>query len=131
MIFKLEIRDEIVFATFPKGLKLDLDKTKKMVEERLALQAGKCYPLVLHLNGFISNSKDARKYMSNEGIKDILMGAIIVKKKYEEVVINVLLNIDRPAIPVKVFLQEHDAIRWINEYRSDPQKEVNTNQEKK
>jgi hypothetical protein len=131
MIFELELRDDIVFASFPKGMILNLDKAKEMVEQRLALQAGQPYPLVLHLNGFITNSKDARKYMANEGIKDISMGAIIVNKKYEEVVINVLLAFDQPAIPVKVFLHEDEAIQWINDHRNSPndalKKEQKTN----
>jgi hypothetical protein len=115
MRFELDLKNNTVFAFFPKGLKVDLEMAKQILLERLKLQQGKAYPLMLTLGGLISNTTEARKFMIEKGTEGISKGAIIVRKKYEEIVINVFLAVDKPLVPVKVFLNDSEALLWLND----------------
>ena len=69
LMIKTRIENGILIAEYAHGSKIDLESAKQMVNERLLLQDGKNYPVVVHLNGIISNSKAVRSYMAKEGIE--------------------------------------------------------------
>lgn len=106
----------IVIANFRQELQVDINLAKQIVSERLAFQNGEKYPVIIYLNK-INPSKEARSFMGNEGIKDITIGAFIVKNAIEKVLINFFLSIEKPPIPAKAFTNEEDAISWINKIR--------------
>lgn len=118
MSVEARIEDGIFIASYPKGMNLDLDAAKRVVSERLVMQGGRSYPLVIHINGLIASSKEVRTFMADEGIRGVSLGAFVVEKKYEEMLVNLFLSIDVPKVPTRVFDNEKDAIAWINENRT-------------
>ena len=116
---KARIENGIVIAGFPESTRLTLETAKKLLAQRLQLQNGKSYPVIIHLNGVISKSKTVRMFMAKEGIEGILMGAFVVKRKYEEILITMFLTIDTPKVLTRVFCNEEDAVTWINTVRNN------------
>lgn len=117
MSFNVKITDGILIAECLNNTLLDLDKAREIVANRLKLQAGKSYPVIIHMNGLFSDSKSVRMFMATEGAEGISMGAFVVKKRYEEVLVNLFLAIDAPKVPTGIFNNEPDAIAWIKEKR--------------
>ena len=117
-MINMRIEDGILITGFPDSTRLSLEIAKKLVAQRLSAKLDKPYPIVIHLNGVISESKVVRVFMAKEGIEGISLGAFVVKKKYEEILINMFLTIDAPKIPTRVFCNEADAITWINTLRA-------------
>lgn len=115
---KIKLQDGIIVATYPKGMHLDMETAKRLLAVRLEMQAGKAYPLLIHINGLISNSKDVRMFMAEEGIEGVSIGAFVVKKKHEEILVNLFLTIDSPKVPTRVFSEEKDAVLWIKQEMS-------------
>lgn len=113
MPITVKITDGILIAECRENIHLNMEMAKKIVADRLTLQAGKSYPVVIHMNGLISNSKSVRMFMAAKGSEGISMGAFIVKKRYEEVLVNLFLAIDSPKVPTGIFKNEPDAIAWI------------------
>lgn len=116
------IENEILYANYKKEIIIDLEGAKEMVAERLAIQNGKKYPIIIHVNGFKSPSKAARIYLATEGIKGLTMGAVIVKNAVEKIILNFFFTIEKPVIPSKSFTCEEDAVAWINEMRNKSKK---------
>lgn len=115
MSISVKISDGILIAECLRNTHLDLDKARKVVADRLKLQAGKSYPVIIHMHGLLSDSKSVRMFMATEGAEGISMGAFVVKKRYEEVLVNLFLAIDAPKVPTGIFNNEPDAIAWIKE----------------
>lgn len=118
-MIKTRIENGILIAEYAHGSKIDLESAKQMVNERLLLQDGKNYPVVVHLNGIISNSKAVRSYMAKEGIEGISYGAFVAKNLYEKVFINFFLLVDAPKVPTRVFQTEEEAIKWLQTETKD------------
>jgi hypothetical protein len=112
-MIKTRIENGILISEYENGMHLDLVEAKQLVADRLKLQAGKSYPVVIHLNNVKSNSKAVRTYMAKEGTEGISHGAFIVKNFYEKVFINFFLLVDAPKVPSRVFQTEEEAIKWL------------------
>lgn len=109
------IKDGILFCKFKNGTEITLDIAKQLVTERLEFQKGENHPIVIDINGLISTTKDARKYMSKEGEKGISMGAFIIKTHLAKMTFNFFIHVEKPSIPTKFFANEEDALNWIYE----------------
>jgi hypothetical protein len=119
-MIKTRIENGIFIGEYENGIQLDLEIAKKMVADRLKLQAGKSYPAVIHLNNVKSNSKAVRTYLATEGIEGISHGAFVVKNFYERVFINFFLLVDVPKVPSRVFQTEEEAIIWLQAEIKNP-----------
>ena len=120
-IDKIEIKNGIIIGIYKSNLSINLEDAKEMVEERLAFQKGIDYPIVIHLNGIKTSSKEARIYMAAEGIKGITIGAFIARNTVERIILNFFLSIEKPPIPAKAFTNQEDAVKWINDIRTKTQ----------
>lgn len=109
------LQEDVLIARFSQNMNLDLDAAKQLVAERLKMQNGKTYPMIVHLNGFMVFSKSVRSYMATVGIEGISRGAFIAVSLQERVFLNFFLLVDAPRIPTKVFTKEADAIKWIRQ----------------
>lgn len=114
---KYRIEDGILYATYKQNLSVNLEEAKEMVAERLAFQKGVVYPIIIHMNGIKASSKEARIYMSKDGIVGISMGAFIAGNSIEKALLNFFLKIEKPPVPARFFTKEEEAIEWINAQR--------------
>lgn len=118
---KLEIEEEILFATFKKG-NLTLDIAKQMVEDRHKFCQKKSYPVLIKDLGIKSMNLEARKYFtSREGLYGIKAGAILSTSSFGVFLANFFINVtnSREKMPTKIFRQEKDALKWLKQFKFD------------
>ena len=112
-IIEFQLNQEILFGKYPEGFEITLELAKKIVADRLVFQNGKDYPLVLDISGLKNTTKDARVYLSKDGVKGLTMGAFITKNTVARVTLNFFLAMEKPNVPTNFFTNEEDAINWI------------------
>lgn len=111
---RMEVQDEILYATYKSGLRMTLQDAQNVVEERLKLLEGKELPVLIIDSGVVSMDKSARDYLSSEaGIRGLKSAAIIENSFFSKVLINFFLRLTNPKIQVKAFGNEEEALAWL------------------
>ena len=114
-MIQLTIQDDILIGNYTPDMRLNIETAKKLVAMRLLYQNGRDYPVIIHINGLLPDSKEVRIYMATTGIKGITQGAFVAKNIYENVLLQFFLSVDKPNVPSKVFAKEEEAVQWIKE----------------
>ena len=117
---RAEIKDDILYFTYLPGVVITLDIAKEVVKKRLEYVEGIKYPVIVMGEGLRSMDKQARDYLSSEGIRDIIAGALLVNSVYTEFFGNFFLRITKPAIPARVFTDEKRALEWLQQFKPQP-----------
>lgn len=114
----LEIKDNILFATYKKGLNIDLLMAREIVSARLQFMNGREMPVIVFDEGVISMHKEARDYLgSAEGNKGLLAGAIIQRSPVAAAINNFFLFVTKPNIPAKIFTDVDAALKWLSKFK--------------
>lgn len=111
-----EIKDNILFATYKKGLEINLEMAKQIVQARLKFMNGKKLPVIVFDGGVISITKEARDFLGSEGNKDLLAGAIIQTKPVSAAINNFFLFVSKPNIPARIFTKVDTALKWLSKF---------------
>ena len=112
----------ILEATYKQGPKIDLEAAKDIIKERMAFTEGKSILLLVIDSGLVSMDKNARDYLSsNDGIQGIRASALISTSIVNSMLVNFILKISRPDLPVKVFTKREEAISWLNSFANAPE----------
>ena len=107
----------ILEATYKSGPKIDLATAKNILRERLEFTEGKSVPVLVIDSGLVSMDKTARDFLSsNEGIQGIRASALISSSIVNSMLVNFILKISRPELPVKVFTKREDALEWLKTF---------------
>ncbi len=113
----LEIKDNILFGIYKKGLKIDIDIAKAIVDARLAYSGGKDYPVLIYNQGVISMDKKARDFLaSKEGTKGIKAAAMMLDSAFSSFLGNFYLSVNKPPMPVRIFTSTKAAINWLQKF---------------
>jgi hypothetical protein len=113
-LFKMEIRDDILYIYYKRGLRFDLQVSKDFVAKRIQFLAGKQYPAVVIDEGLLSMDKQARDYFaSDEGISGVTAVAFIQKTLFSKMLIDFFLGTSQPNISAKAFSNTDDAVKWL------------------
>ncbi len=113
----LEIKDDILYVTYLPGSVITLDITKDIINKRLEYTDRVPYPLVIMGEGLRSLDKESRDYSSKQGSEGVLAGALLVNSVYTEFFGNFFLRITQPQIPAKLFTNEQEALKWLEQYK--------------
>lgn len=116
-IVDFEIENGILIANMSKGLVVDVHHAQKMVDDRILFQNGIEYPVLIRVNGIKFASSKASSFMQKEGLKGLKAGAFIISNPVEKIILNFLIMIHRPAIPSKMFTNEKEALKWLQQYK--------------
>jgi hypothetical protein len=119
----VEIKDDIYYVTYKKGITINLEDAKEMIRNRLIFAGNASYPMLVEEEGISSIAKDAREYMSKEGTAGVTAGAFILKSVYSTFLINFYLTVTRPKIPYRMFTDKTKAIEWLQQYKPKAIKE--------
>lgn len=112
-----EIKNNILFATYKKGLRIDLAMAKKIVQQRLEFMLGRELPVIVFDDGVISISKKARDYFgSAEGNKNLKAGAIIKSTPFAAAISSFFLFVTKPSIPARAFTDVNAALEWLSKF---------------
>jgi len=114
----LEMAGGILIAKYKSGPKIDLQAAKQILQERINFTEEKSIPVLVIDSGLVSMDKQARDFLSSEeGIKGIKASAIISNSKVNSMLVNFVLLISRPNLPVKMFTNYNDAMAWLDTFK--------------
>lgn len=117
-----EIKDSILFATYKKGIEVNLAMAKEIVSARLKFMNGKQLPVIVFDAGVISMSKEARDFFgSPAGNEGLLAGAIIQNTPVTAAINNFFLFVSKPNIPAKIFTNADAALKWLSKFNQQRQ----------
>ena len=113
-----KLQDDLLIATYKKGVKLSLDMAKEIVKARLEFTNHKPSLVLIYNQGVVSMDKKARDYLSsNEGISGIIAAAIVLDSPFGSFLGNFFLSVTKPKIPARIFSKKEEALKWIQKYR--------------
>ncbi len=113
------LEDNLLTATFKKGLRIDLETAKEIVATRLKFTDAKIIPVLILNEGVISMDKAARDYLASEdGTKGVKAAAIVLRSTFGSMLGNFFLKVNTPEMPVKIFYDTTKAIHWLNKFIS-------------
>jgi hypothetical protein len=117
--FWKEQDDDILFWDYCPQTEIDIEIAKELVKNRLEYSKGKLLYSIADVTNLKSVTKEAREYMSNPdgGLKGILGGAFLSNSVVTNVVVNLYLKINKPAVPAKFFIKREDAISWLKDLK--------------
>ena len=78
----------------------------------------KKFPILIDSRGIKSMSREAREHFSTRG-RDSKTNAfgIVIKSPLSRVIGNFFLGLNKPAVPTRLFDNEHDALVWLNKHK--------------
>jgi hypothetical protein len=113
-----ELRDDVLFCTYKKGLKLNLDMVKEIVKARLEFTNYKPTLVVVYNAGVVSMDKKARDYLSSEeGLRGGIAGAIVLDSPFGLFLGNFYISVTKPKMPMRIFSKTEDALKWLDKFR--------------
>jgi len=113
----LELLNNILVARYKSGPKIDLEAAKIILKERLEFTNNKPMPVLVIDSGLVSMDKKARDFLSStEGVTGIRASAIISSSVVNSMLVNFILKISRPNLPVKVFTNRTAAEIWLKSF---------------
>ena len=113
----LEMHENYLIARYKAGPKIDLAAAKIILRERLEFTNYKSVPVLVIDSGLVSMDKHARDFLSSDdGVKGIRASAIISSSVVNSMLVNFILKISRPNLPVKVFTDLTVAEQWLNSF---------------
>jgi hypothetical protein len=114
----LELKDDILIGTYKKGIKMNMEMARSIVNARLEFTGGKDVLALIASEGIVSMDKRTREFMaSKEGSKGIKAAAIILKSSFGSFVANFYLSVNKPPMPVRIFTNTRAAINWLQKFR--------------
>ncbi|MDF2448662.1 MAG: hypothetical protein K0R26_1166 [Bacteroidota bacterium] len=109
----LELVNGILIASYLCET-IDLEAAKSIVQYRLQQFGDKDYPAIIKSSNVKQVTKEARNYFATaESCQKINICAILAKSVLTNVIVNFILHINKPPIPVKLFSDEKIAMKWL------------------
>jgi hypothetical protein len=108
-----EIKDDILYVVYLPGAVITIDIAKDIVKQRIEYTGGHPYMMLITGEGMRAMNKEARDYLSSDGIVGVIAGALLVNSVYTEFFGNFFLRITQPEIPAKLFTDEKKALEWL------------------
>jgi hypothetical protein len=110
------VEDNIMFAEF-KTKTLDFDAAKASVAVRVSSLKDKHFPTFIDARKVQSITKEARDYFaSEEGSQNIIASALLIDSVVGKFMGNFFLQISKPKIPLRLFTNEAEALRWLKQF---------------
>ena len=94
---------------------IDLDAAKAIVETAEEISGSSVHGNIIDIRDMVFMSRDARAFFAKQDRSNVVAIAIIMKSLFHNALVNLYLDISRPAIPTKAFEKEIDAIDWIRQ----------------
>jgi hypothetical protein len=111
---KFYFEDNILISEFIiDNVLLDLKMVKEMVEIRLCLSEGKDVLWLYDIRKLKKMTKEARKYVDEDGQKGVKAGALLTNSAITKFIANTYLKVTSPKVPAKLFTDENEAIDWL------------------
>jgi hypothetical protein len=109
----------ILTFVYKPDVVIDLDAAKKIVAERTRFQQGILYPLLADIRGVKFFEKLARDYFATVGALHVNAVAFLVDSDSSKVMGEFYISVNKPKVPTKMFVDEHEALKFLGEFRQN------------
>jgi len=114
----MKLENGILWFHYKPG-SIDIDEAKQVVQDRVEFTQGEILPVLIVDDGVTKMSKTARDYLSSKaGTQNISAAAVVITSPFSKLIINFILKINRPDIPVRIFTKEDEALVWLQRLKS-------------
>ena len=118
-LYKIWIENDIAYCKYYKGLVIDLDIAKHMIESRLTLSKGK------KMLGFVDARESfyllqsAKKFMASKyAYSGIIAGCVLINNPINRILVNSFLSLPKTTpVPIRVFTKEEAAKKWLYSFK--------------
>ena len=113
-----ELQGDLMIGTYKKDLKINLEVAKEIVRVRQELSNYSPVLALIFNQGVVKMDKKAREYFASmEGVKGIIAAAIVVGSPFTTFLANFFVSVNKPKMPVRVFSDAGDALKWLEKHR--------------
>ena len=105
---------DIIFAEFPRSLKIDLAAAKEIVANRLDFTKSELHYLVVDLSNVRQVSSEAKEFMQrpDTGLKNLLAAAFVATNPVSAMIANIFIKTPKN-FQARFFGNKNDAFDWI------------------
>lgn len=112
-----EMREGVLFATFKKGIVIDIEAAKEILKLRLSFTLGKPHSMLIIDGGVKDLKREARVYFnSEEGQKNVLASVFIVKNTFTKIMVSFFTKLTNNRFPIKTYTNEEEAFAWLKTF---------------
>lgn len=113
----LEFIDHVLVARYKAGPTINLAMAREILKQRLEFTDFKEVPVLVIDAGAVTMDKSARDFLSSPaGTQGIKASAIISTSMVNSMLVNFILRISKPNMPVRMFTSQPEAIAWLKTY---------------
>ena len=114
--FRIWLRpDDIVQLVWAPGTVIGLEEAVAAIEAVAKLSGGRHLPMLVDVQRAGQVDKEARQKLSSGGDKVSAVGAI-VGTPLSRMMGNLIINVSRPPMPMRLFDDEASAIAWLRTF---------------
>lgn len=117
--YKINIEDNIFYCEYIVA-HLDLAVAKEMVQARYKHMGNKRILVFCDIRNLKSITKEARDYLAQgDAVAYIDAAAILGNSVLSRMMFNFFLNFNKPPIPMHMFTNREEALKWLRTKRGD------------
>lgn len=110
--------DGIVRTKVKPGSEIELKHAKENSIVVNSFEGYTSYPIIVDTTKIKSMTKEARDYFSLRNRESKVNSIAIIRESViGNMVANFFIGLNKPAVPVKLFENEKDAIKWCDRYK--------------
>lgn len=114
----LKLKGGILFCEYKEDI-IDLSKAKKIIVDRHSYTNGVSFPALIKSMNKIEIDKSARSFFkSEESSQGLTAIALMSTNSYSLIMMNFMIRLYRPSIPIKMFTNQEKAIEWLSNFTS-------------
>lgn len=106
----------ILEVQYKDDVYITLEEAKYIVDQRLKFFEDQQYPCLFRSSRLKGIDREARKYLFNEGLKNLNAIALVPNNKVGQMITTIVVNFERPKIPWAVFKKHEEAREWLKNY---------------
>jgi hypothetical protein len=107
---------DIYYLDIKEDADITLDDAKELVAIGTELTKGRRVGALVRGHSSFSDTNEARTYFAEKTADNQFVAvAIIASSLAQRLITNFYININRPNVPTRMFMEEKDAIAWLRE----------------
>lgn len=111
IVYKIE--NGLLLSEFKLPIKMDLNRTKSMIEMRHEISNGEKQLWLCDFKGLKGFTKEGRDYAEAHGQEYLHATAVIVNSSVVKYIANLWNKLKKPHVPMMVFTDKLEAEKWL------------------
>ncbi len=106
-------QEGIVLIRIRDGARLEADEALEIVEATTGMVGREQHGNLVDARGMLYISREARQVLARQDRTSLCGVAILVASTLQRTMANLYLGVARPAVPTRMFGNEHEAVAWL------------------